>query len=104
MVQMASPRPFVRVLDRFRSARELGPREAFKARVLVGQSLLGIIVAAFSTAQELLYGDRVSGAIIAMFGALLVMQLVLLRFGVPLVVVVWACISALGASSSRTRS
>lgn len=96
---MAAPAQpsLVRLLDRFRPLRELGPREAFQARVLVGQCLLGIGVALFSAGQELMFGDRVSGWIIAAFGASLVAQLLLTRLGVALTVVVWACISTLGA-------
>jgi hypothetical protein len=87
----------VRLLDRFRPSGTSGPRQAFQARVIVGQCLLGSGVAVFSAAQELLVGDRVSGIIIAVFGVSLLVQLAALRLGVRVALVVWGSISALGA-------
>ncbi len=85
------------LLDRFRPTGEVGLREAFQARVLVGQCLLGIVVATFSGCQELFFGDRVSGWIIAAFGVSLAGQLLLMRLGAAMSIVVWACIMSLGA-------
>lgn len=65
-------------------------KQNFQVRFLLGANLLGLVVAVFSLIPALLRQNWLEAGLIVAFAAAVAVQIVLLRCGVPLRVMVWA--------------
>jgi hypothetical protein len=71
-------------------------KQTFQVRFLLGANLLGIAVAAFSLIPSLLGGQWLESGLIVGFAVVVAVQLLLLRCGVSLRVLVWAEMATVG--------